>query len=259
MLTKIGVHSYARPPFSFLRRVLATLATLSASQVAENTCKDGSKIKLEITYDVSSAVFTYHLSEPNSFSAARIEIWDRPLRLSTTHVPLQKEGRIEWKPQKAPPDTPSWLFIRIIEPGRSGDSQRVFIGDATNGGGPGASFPNQSFVLEEGASSAVLTIQGKNLNPINHFLLVEQETSGTWVARENLSGMLVDLGHVTVEIPRGYLSRPTVLNLQSMPPGLFPPGEQAIPPCCGSITVHVMSKDRPVLSALTRGKYPPMA
>jgi hypothetical protein len=143
-------------------------------------------------------------------------------------------------------------FIRVG--GTRGNPEKVFIGDATNGGGPGSSFPNQSFVLEEGAGSAVLTVEGKNLNPVNHLLLSEQQTSGIWIARENLSGALVDLQHATVEIPSDYFSQPTVLNLQSMPPGVITPGEQTAPPppppWTGSITVHVMSKDRPVLSSI---------
>ncbi len=230
--------------------VLAVLASPADSQVAENTCKNGSKIKLEVSYDVSNPIFTYHLSEPKSFSAARIEVWDRPVRLSMTQVPVQKEGQIEWAPKKAPPDTPSWLFIRVVDPRRRNDTQRSFIGDAMNGGGPGPSFPNQSFVLEEGTGSSELVVQGTNLNPVDDFALIEQETSGTWIAREHLPGTVLDLGHIQLEIPSGYLVRPTVLGLQYSHPGLFPQGEQTGPPCCGSITVHVMSRDRPVLSGI---------
>jgi hypothetical protein len=234
--------------------VVTALASLAASQGVQKRCKGGGKIALEVGYDVSSAVFTYHLSDPMSFSGARIEVWDRPLRLSAMPVPVRKKGEIEWAPKKNPPETPSWLFIGVVDPRGSSGTSKVFIGDAMNGGGPGASFPNQSFVLEEGASSAVLTIEGKNLNPVNHLLLTEQEASGTWTAREDLNGGLVDLQHVTVEIPSGYLSRPTVLNLQPMPPGLFSPGQQTALPWGGSITVHVMSKDRPVLSGIDPGE-----
>jgi hypothetical protein len=231
--------------------ILVTVASLRALQVAQKTCKGGGKIALEISYDVSFPIFTYHLSEPKSFSAARVEVWDRPVRLSVIPVPVRKEGEIEWAPKKAPPDTPSWLFIRVVDPRGRSDAQKVFIGGATNdGGGPGPSFPNQSFVLEEGAVSAALTVEGTNLTPLTHFLLSEQQPSGTWIAREDLSGVLVDLEHVSVEVPPGYLSRPTVLNLESMPPGLVSPGDQKYPRCCSSITVNVMSKDRPVLSEI---------
>jgi hypothetical protein len=230
--------------------VLAALVSFASSQVARKTCKGGGKIALEVGYDVSYPVFTYHLNDPKSFSAARIEIWDRPVRLSVTQVPVRKEGQIEWAPKKDPPETPSWLFIRIVDPSRNSDASKVLIGYATNEGGPSPSFPNQSFVFEEGAGWADLVVHGTLLNPVNHFLLTEQETSDRWIARQDLSGMILDLGHVKVEIPPGYLSRPTVLNLQSMPPGFIPPGEQNALPCCGSITVHVMSKDRPVLSGI---------
>ena|ERR1700722_14480505 len=116
--------------------ILATVVSLQASQIARKSCKGGAEITLEITYDVSYPVFTYHLSEPKSFSAARIEVWDRPTRLSVLRVPVKKEGEIEWAPKKDPSDTPSWLFVRVVDPRRNNDTSKVFIGDATNGGGP---------------------------------------------------------------------------------------------------------------------------
>lgn len=229
--------------------ILATLASLATSQAAPKTCKGGGKIDVEVSYDVSYPIFTYHLSEPKFFSSARIEVWDRPLRLSMTQVPVQMEGQIEWAPKKDPPDTPSELLISIVDPRRSGNVPSVVIGNE-NGCCTSPSFQNQSFILEEGSGSGSLTIQGTTLSPVNHFLLSEQEPPGIWIAREHLSGVLVDLEHVTVEIPSGYLSRPTVLNLQSMPPDLIHPGEQASPSSSGSITVHIVSKDRPVLTGI---------
>jgi hypothetical protein len=93
---------------------LATVLSLRASQIGRKSCKGGGEITLEIAYDVSDPVFTYRLSEPKSFSAARIEVWDRPTRLSMIPVPVRKEGEIEWAPKKDHTETPSWLFIRAI-------------------------------------------------------------------------------------------------------------------------------------------------
>lgn len=212
--------------------ILVTVASLRASQVAQKTCKGGSKIALEISYDGSSAIFTYHLSEPKSFSAARVEVWDRPLRLSMIPVPVRKEGEIEWAPKKDPSDTPSELLIAVVDPTAIGRTiSEVLIGMTRDAGGPSPSFPKQSFTLEEGGGSSDLTIQGTILGPTTEFSLREQEAPGTWIQRESLTGTLTDLQHTRVQIPSGYLSRPTILEL-------------------GSMTVRVLSKDRPVLTGI---------
>lgn len=211
--------------------ILLALSPLAAAQTARSTCRDGNKIALEVDYDDSSLIFTYHLSDPKIFSAAKVEVWDRPQRLSAKQVPVRKQGQIAWAPKKEPPETPSELRISILDPSGNSNVSDVLIGGMRDEGGPSPSFPNQTFILQEGGGSPDLTIEGTRLSPVTKFLLMEQETPGIWIEREYLTGVLADLQHTRVQIPAGYLSRPTVLNL-------------------GPITVHVMSKDRPVLTGI---------
>ena len=213
---------------------LLALAPSAPTQVAQHTCRGGGKIALDVDYGYSFATFSYQLSDPKLFSAAWLEVWDRPQRLSRKQVPVQKQGKLTWRPKDDPPETPSELLIAVVDPSRSSDLSEVLIAGIREDreGSPTPSFPSQSFVLEEGGASADLTIQGAILSPVTHLSLSEKEASGIWIAREDLSGTLADLQHMMVQIPPGYLSRPTVLKLGS------------------SVTVYVMSKDRPVLSSI---------
>ena len=195
-------------------------------------------------------IFTYHLSDPNLFSAASVEVWDRPLRLARKNLPVQKDGKIAWAPKKDPPETPSELLMDVVDPTVKGATiSPVLIGETREGDNVGAKFPTQSFIVQEGADSADLTIRGELFGPVTHFLLSERESSNTWIAREYLIGVLADLQHSRVQIPGGYFSRSTILMLEPMPPGVVSPGSEVAPPW-PAITIYVASRDRPLVSAV---------
>ncbi len=81
---------------------------------------------------------------------------------------------------------------------------------------------------------------------------MEEEGPHVWTAREYLPATLVDLGHVSVQIPSGYLSKPTRLQLEAMRPGdvsAFPIGSQ-VGGGFDYVTIYVMSRDRPVFSRI---------
>jgi len=81
---------------------------------------------------------------------------------------------------------------------------------------------------------------------------MEEETPGIWIAREYLPATLIDLSHLGVEVPSGYLSKPTRLQLEARTPGnrsVVPIGSQ-VGGGFDFTTIYVMSKDRPVFSEM---------
>jgi hypothetical protein len=232
--------------------IVLAIASFAAAQAAETTCPHGGKIELEIGQeDWSTVVFTYRLSNPSLFSVAWIEVWDQRNRLSRKKVPVEKLGQIAWAPKEGLPETPSWLLIGI-GPGVTGEISYALIGGMREEGGEPSPVlsPGQSFFIDEGADSGELTISGDVFSPVNSLLLIEQESSGIWIAREYLSGVLADLQHATVQIPVGYLARPTVLKLEPAPLGSFAIGSEVAPEW-RSVTVYVKSKDQPDVGRAT--------
>ena len=223
---------------------------LASAQTAQRTCSNGATIGLEIGYESSATDLSYELSDPALFSAVWFEVWDGPHRLGRKQMTVAKKGTIAWAPHEDPPETPSDLSISVYDPELKGRSvSDVLVGGVESG----ATFPRfrkQSFVLEEGASWSKITLEGELLGPVAHFALLEQETSGTWIVRQDLVGIMLDLRHTTVEIPSGYLARPTVLEVESVPPGLYILGEEKTP-SFEPITIRVMSRDRPILSEIS--------
>jgi len=241
---------------AFCAAAVLALSPLATAQSARTTCRDGSKIVLDVEYEnYYSPIFTYHLSDAKSVSAARVEVWDRPQRLYAKQVPVQEEGQIEWR--KEPAKTPWELLLAVHDPDELRQPVHVLVGGMRDKGGgpPPLLLPSQFFILEEGGGSAALTIQGEQVSPAIYFVLLEQEASGTWIAREDLPGVLTDLQHVQVQIPSSYLSRPTVLKLESMPPGFISPGSEENP-TPRSVTVHVTSKNRPTLTGIEPASIP---
>ncbi len=234
------------------------LAWQASSQTAKRDCPGAGTIALNLVDDSSSsATFVYQLSNPKNFSAVQIEIWDRPKLLFRTQVPVRTRGQIVWTPKEEPADTPYALWLRVEDPQHPNDSNdsRVLIG--TNGpveGGPVPELvPYQTIVLEEGTESPTVTLAGKSLGEHNtHIMLLEEESPQVWIVREYLPAVLADLEHISVQIPSGYLLKPTVLKLGAVRPGDesgYEVGTQA-----GDnfhyAAVRVMSKDRPTFTSI---------
>jgi hypothetical protein len=249
----------------FIRNVsLGCLAILlvawqASSQTAKRDCPGAGTVALNVAFDdsYSSATVIYQLSEPKNFSNVQIEVWDRPKLLFQTQVPVRSRGQIVWTPKEEPADTPYALWLRVEDPQHPNDSNdsRVLIG--TNGPVEGGPVPElaryQTIKLDEGAESPIVTAEGKDLGEHNvRILLFEQESPQIWIAREFLPAALTDLRHISVQIPAGYLSKPTALRLGAVRVGdesLFHLGTQegSVGP---SMNIRVMSKDRPVFSGM---------
>src|SRR5665811_388583 len=238
--------------------IILLVAWQASSQTAKRDCRGAGAISLKVAFDdsYSSATVVYQLSDPKNFSTVQVEVWDRPKLLFRRQVPVQPRGQIVWTPKVEPADTPYALWIRVEDPQHPNDSNdsRVVIG--TNGPVEGGVVPklvpHQTIVLEEGAESPVVTAEGKDLSEHNaRILLFEQESSQVWIAREFLPAVLTDLRHIRVQIPAGYLLKPTALQVGAVRVGddsLFHLGTQegSIGP---SMAIRVMSKDRPVFSS----------
>jgi len=161
-----------------------------------------------------------------------------------------------WAPKEEIADAPFALRIAVHDPELPSDANDsgVLIGNTGPvRGGPVPELVPETVILEEGADSPFVTSKGKDLGEHNTLiLLMEQEGPQTWIAREYLPTALADLEHVNVQIPSGYLSKPTLLRLEAVRLGddaLRPVGSQ-VGGGFHFTTIYVMSKDRPLLSAI---------
>jgi hypothetical protein len=243
---------------SFVFLTMFVVAWQASSQTAKRDCPSAGTIGLNIADDSSSSTtFVYQLSNPKNFSAVQIEVWDRPKLLFRTQVPVLSRGQIVWTPKEEPPDTPYALWLRVEDPQHANDSNdsRAVIG--TNGPAEGGLVPelvpNQSILLEEGTESPTVTLAGKDLGEHNtHIMVLEEENPQVWIVREFLPGVPADLEHISVQIPSGYLLKPTVLRLEAVRAGDesgYQVGMQA-GGNFGYAAVHVMSKDRPIFTSI---------
>jgi hypothetical protein len=234
------------------------VAWQASSQTTKRDCGDAGTMALSVAFDdsYSSATLAYQLSDPKKFSTVQIEVWDRPKLLFQAQAPLRPKGQIVWTPKQEPADTPLALWIRVDDPElkSSGFDPTAMVG--TTGPDEGGSVPElfrQSVVFEEGTESPTVTVAGKNLGEHNtHIMLLEEESPQVWIVREYLPAVLADLEHVSVQIPSGYILKPTVLRLEALRPGDesgYEVGTQA----GGNfnyVVVHVTSKDRPILTSV---------
>lgn len=245
------------PRIGFVFATVVLVPSHAMSQIAKNRCPDVGAIVVKADEDsYSDTTLSYRLERPNKVLHAQIEIWDRPRLLFQTQVPNKESGRIVWAPKEEGPDTPRELWVQVRDPKRPGDtsSTRVLIGTA--GPGDGGAYPKltpDTVILEEGDGTTPVTAKGIDLTEHNTvILLMEEESPGVWIARDFLHASLLDLRHIAVQIPSGYLRKPTRLRLEARWPGesLTVPAGTRVGGGFNYITIYVMSKDRPVLSQI---------
>jgi hypothetical protein len=82
----------------------------------------------------------------------------------------------------------------------------VLAGTAPDEDPPFPSLVSKSSRLVEGDAWAELLLEGRLLGSQTEILLTEQDGGGLGLAREYLPVELVDLQHVRIQIPPGYLS-----------------------------------------------------
>lgn len=240
----------------------------SPAQEARESCSSGLKIALSAEYvepwvsgNPSRVKFRYGLSSPESGSAAWIEVWDGRNRLFKQSVKVQAQGKLIWTGLLEVPDTPSNLQVAIFDPelplhcidncskgAKGGTVSIILAGTAPDEDAPFPSLAWKSSRLVEGDTWVELVLEGRLLGSQTQVLLEEQDSGGLWLAREYLPVELVDLQHVRVQIPPGYLSRPTVLGLSAERAD----AEEAIGSDVGPPpqTLYVMNKDSPVLASV---------
>jgi len=261
---------------TLIRRLLARLVTpifvflalgnlCSPAQETRESCSNGLQIALAADYvgpwvsgNASGVKFQYGLSGPESASAAWIEIWDGHSLLSKHSVKAQGQGKIIWTGLHKVPETPSNLQIEIFDPelpspcdncSKKGEMVSIVLaGTAPDEDPPFPSLASKSSRLVEGGGWAEVVLEGRLLGSQTEILLTEQDGGGLWLAREYLPVELVDLHHVRVQIPPGYLSGPTVLGLNAERAG----SETAIGSDVGlpAQTLYVTNKDSPVLDSV---------
>jgi len=103
-------------------------------------------------------------------------------------------------------------------------------------------------LLVEGGGWTSLVLEGNLFGPQTRILLRERDGDGTWIAREYLPGEVVDFQHVRIQVPPGYLTRPTIIGFAAYDEdsGLSPDSDVKPP----EQTLYVTSKDSPVLSSI---------
>jgi hypothetical protein len=237
----------------------------SPAQEARESCSSGLQIALSAEYagpwvsgKASGVEFQYGLSSPESVSAAWIEIWDGRNRLFKQNVKVQGQGKLIWKGLTGVPETPSNLQIEIFDselplPCDNCSKKRetvsiVLAGTAPDEDPPFPSLASKSSRLVEGDSWVEIPLEGRLLGSQTEILLTEQDGGGLWLARQYLPVELVDLQHVRVQIPPGYLSRPAILGLNAERAG----SEKEIGSDVGlpAQTLYVTNKDSPVLDSV---------
>jgi hypothetical protein len=226
-------------------------------QTAKRSCGVAGTIKISVEDETfSSTVLTYGLGNPAAFVTSTVEVWDRPGLLFRKRVPVQATGQVVWAPKREPADTPLALWIQVDDPQfhRDVSDPSAMVGTAGPvEGGPVPELIAQSTVIEEGTQSPTVLLKGKNFGENNtRIMLLEQEGPQVWIVRDYLPSILTDLQHISVQIPSGYLLKPTVLRLEAVRPG-DESGYQVGMRAGGGFhhaTVHVMSRDRPVLSGV---------
>jgi hypothetical protein len=252
-----------------LRCVTVLLVVCQASpQAAKRSCGGAGTISLNAAFDDfhSSATLTYNLEQPDKVSNVHIEAWEDPTLLFRTQVSNKRSGRIVWSPKEGILETPSELRLKIHVPENVAGSFSYFLTDRSRAligrtgsvdGDPVPKLWNETAILEEGAGSISLITEANDVGEQNTvILLMEEEGADVWIAREYLPATMVDLGHVSVEIPAGYLAKPTRLQLEGMrledvpdvPIGSQAGGDFDV------MTIYVMSKDRPVFSKFEPSK-----
>jgi hypothetical protein len=236
------------------------------AQDARVSCSSGLKIALSADYAApwvsgraSRVKVQYGLSSPESGSAAWIEVWDGRNRLFKQNVKVQAQGELIWGGLLQVPDTPSNLQLAIFDPQlpllcgddcstKGGTLSIVLAGTAPDEDAPFPSLTWGSSRFGEGDEGIEPVLEGRLLGSQTTVLLQEQDAGGLWLAREYLPIDLVDLNHLRVHVPAGYLSRPTVLGLTAERSGSeTPPGNEVGPPVQ---TLYITSKDSPVFSSV---------
>lgn len=229
------------------------------AQTAESDCLAGAQISLRASFDDSDSSVTmdYELRPATAFSSAWIEVRDRPKLLYRTQVPVSSRGRTSWAIKDDVEDTPHTLTLAVYDPALPNETNDSRVLVATLGpveGGPVPGLIAEAVLLEEETDSPYVIAGIQNLGEHNTLIrLDEQESPETWIARKYLAAVPLDLAHVRVEIPAGYLAKPTVLKLVATRVGdesLWPVGSTAGSLGLGSFTIYVMSKDRPSLSSV---------
>jgi hypothetical protein len=244
------------------------LVNQAPSQFANSRCGDAGTIAMTVDLDDSypSVTLTYSLEQPAKVSNVKIEGWDPPALLFRTQATKEKTGKVVWKPNENEqiPSTPFVLRVKLRVPNNviATENSRVLIGSTGSvDDSPAPNLLPESVILQDGAGSTFVTAKGNDLGEQNTvILLMEEESPNVWIAREYLPTTLVDLSHVGVEIPSGYLSKPTRLRLEAMSPGddsKVTVGSQVDEGFFNRdfnehnfITIHVMSKDRPAFSKI---------
>ncbi len=175
------------------------------------------------------------------------------------NVKVQAQGELIWGGLLQVPDTPSNLQLAIFDPqlplicgddcSKKGETVSIILaGTAPDEDPPFPSLTWGSSRFGEGDEGIEPVLEGHLLGSQTTVLLQEQDGGGLWLAREYLPIDLVDLNHLRVEVPAGYLSRPTVLGLTAERSGSkTPPGNEVGPP---PETLYITSKDSPVFSSV---------
>ena len=210
-----------------------------------------------------SVTLTYSLEQPTKVSSVRVEIWDGSTLLFRARVKDEKVGKAVWKPDFQIPNTPFNLQVKVSVPDDVIATDRSLVLIGTTGSVDDTLDPKllrDAAILEEGSGTTSLIARGIDLGKQNTvILLMEEESPDVWIAREYLPATLIDLSHVGVDIPSGYLSEPTRLRIKAMSSSdtaEVPVGSQVEDGSDSNLktfnfkTIYVMSKDRPVLSKI---------
>lgn len=245
--------------------LVLTAAYPLAGQTAENSCANLNP-KLTFADATDGMNVTYHVSDIHGIGAAWLEVWDRPKRLFRTQIPLKTDGQILWQPEEAYPTTPEMLSLAIYDaelpefcidnpcsgPSFGSNVSPVVVGNTTSESTGNAELEGPPIRLQEGGDVTDVVATGRDLPPDLRVILVEKDETTEnyrWIFREYLNTEAIDLRHIKVTVPFGYLGRPGVYGLVGQDAS-FEMDANALSKLTPQQELYVASKDSPVISSV---------
>jgi len=245
--------------------LVLTAAYPLAGQTTVNSC---AKLNPKLTFaDATDGMnVTYHVPDTHGISAAWIEVWDRPKRLFRTAVPVKTDGQIPWNPDYPYPTTPEMLSLAIYDaelpefcidnpcsgPSFGSNVSSVVVGNTTSESTGNAELEGPPIRLQEGGDVTDVIATGRDLPPDMKVILVEKDDTTEnyrWIFREYLNIEVIDLRHIKVTVPFGYLVRPGVYGLVGQDAS-FEMDANALSKLTPQQELYVASKDSPVISSV---------
>ena len=249
---------------AWLLSILAAASPLVGQSAGSGCATFKPKLVFEDTTNGMRVI--YHVPNVEGISAAWIEVWDRPRRLFRTVGSVKTDGQILWEPDDPYPTTPEMLSLAIYDaelpefcidypcsgPSFGSNVSPVVVGNTTSESSGNAKLEGPPIRLEEGGDVTDVIATGRDLPPDMKVILIEKDDTTAdyrWIFRDYLNTQAIDLRHIKVTVPLGYLLKPGVYGLVGQDAS-FEMDANALSKLTPEQELYVASKDSPVISSV---------